>query len=291
MPTHFGVDPGSDSDDEKPTQLRKDEYGDLFEDYGFLKRAEEYKASGNEAFKKQRYESAMQKYNEALDQLLTVAHDKSIVIGQKKWNDVVVLRSLIHLNLSTCHFKLKDWEKSATQAQECLVGNMREESMMTDPHLQLKLKGEARKKGTSGVHSLLLEQRLPRLTRAKAWFRLSQCYANLDYIDRAKDSLAKALEACDDEQLLAETSQHALRLEVLEKEQKERQKKQFAGFFDKLQERGGYASAGQQKKAEEMNDKEGTLLDETSPAPLSSPATRVDVKQRAKLEALDNDSD
>ena len=37
---------------------------------------------------------------------LTIAYDKSILIGKKKWNDVVVLRSTLHLNKSTCHYKL-----------------------------------------------------------------------------------------------------------------------------------------------------------------------------------------
>mmetsp|Transcript_2226 Transcript_2226/g.3845 ORF Transcript_2226/g.3845 Transcript_2226/m.3845 type:complete len:273 (-) Transcript_2226:24-842(-) len=260
----------SDSDEEGGCRLRRDEYGEPFEDYGFLKRAEEYKAAGNEAFKKERYQSALEKYNEALDQLITVAHDKSIVLGQKKWNDVVVLRSMIHLNMSTCHFKLKEWEKSVSQALECLVGNMREESMMTDPHVRMKLKATERKQGTSGLHELTLEQRLPRPTRAKAWFRLSQCYANLDYVDRAKESLAKALEVCDDDKVLAEISQHSVRLEVLDKEQKDRQKKQFAGFFDKLQERGGYADdAGRENVA--------TAASSSS--------------QRARFEELDNDDD
>ena len=43
-------------------ELQQDEYGDLFEDYGFLKRAEESKASGNEAFSKERYEKAIESY-------------------------------------------------------------------------------------------------------------------------------------------------------------------------------------------------------------------------------------
>jgi hypothetical protein len=38
---------------------------------------------------------------------LTIAYDKSILIGKKKWNDVVVLRSTLHLNKSTCHYKLQ----------------------------------------------------------------------------------------------------------------------------------------------------------------------------------------
>ena len=38
---------------------------------------------------------------------LTIAYDKSILIGKKKWNDVVVLRSTLHLNKSTCHYKFQ----------------------------------------------------------------------------------------------------------------------------------------------------------------------------------------
>ena len=36
---------------------------------------------------------------------LTIAYDKSIVIGKKKWNDIVVMRSTLHLNKSTCFYK------------------------------------------------------------------------------------------------------------------------------------------------------------------------------------------
>ena len=45
----------SDSDSDDGCRLRKDEYGEQFEDYGFLKRAEEFKALGNGDFKKERY--------------------------------------------------------------------------------------------------------------------------------------------------------------------------------------------------------------------------------------------
>merc|ERR1719343_628179 len=88
-------DSDSDSDDEEGprTKLRRDEYGEKFEDYGFLKRAEEFKASGNDNFKKERYEKAMCEYNKALDQIITIEHDKSIIIGNRKWQDVVALRS------------------------------------------------------------------------------------------------------------------------------------------------------------------------------------------------------
>jgi len=220
-------------------ELRRDEYGELFEDYGFLKRAEESKVCGNDAFGKERYEKAIVAYDDALEQLLTIAYDKSILIGKKKWNDVVVLRSTLHLNKSTCHYKLKDWQKSLDAALECLVGNHRDEMMFTDPHIRMKVKESERKHGHSGV--TLLEFRLPKITRAKAWFRVSQCYGHLDFLDRAKDALAKALEACDDQGLIAEISQHSIRLDTLERLQKDRQKKQFAGFWDKFQDRGGYS--------------------------------------------------
>lgn len=245
MPTHFGPDPlDSDSDDEKPN---KDEYGDNFEDYGFLKRAEEYKEAGNSDFKKERYEKALKEYDNALEQLLTVAYDKSIIIGKKKWNDIIVFRSLVHLNKSTCYYKIKKWQKASEEALECLMGNVREEMMFTDPHIRAKVKQADRKNGYTNI--TYVEQRLPRITRAKAWFRMSQCYAQLDYLDRAKESLAKALEMCDDQQFLAEISNHSLRIDILEKQQKERQKKQFKGFWDKFQDRGGYANKNLETKA------------------------------------------
>ncbi|CAE7653026.1 unnamed protein product [Symbiodinium sp. CCMP2456] len=217
----------------------RDEYGDLFEDYGFLKRAEAFKGEGNKAFAKERFEKALAEYDDALEQLLTVAYDKSIVIGKKKWNDIVVMRSTLHLNKSTCFYKLKDWQQSLDAALECLVGNHRDEMLFTDPHIRHKLKESERKSGHAGA--TLVEFRLPRITRAKAWFRASQCYGHLDFLDKAKDALAKALEACDDQGLIAEISQHSLRLDTLERLQKDKQKKQFAGFWDKFQDRGGYS--------------------------------------------------
>ncbi|CAE7775332.1 unnamed protein product, partial [Symbiodinium pilosum] len=224
---------------------KRDEYGDLFEDYGFLKRAEARKEAGNEAFGKERFEKALAEYDDALEQLLTVAYDKSIVVGKRKWNDVVVMRSTLHLNKSTCFYKMKDWQQSLDSALECLVGNHRDEMLFTDPHIRHKIKESERKSGHSGVN--LVEFRLPRTTRAKAWFRASQCYGHLDFLDKAKDALAKALEACDDQGMIAEISQHSLRLDTLERLQKDKQKKQFAGFWDKFQDRGGYSESGKQE--------------------------------------------
>lgn len=235
-----------DSDDEGQ-ELRTDEYGDRFEDYGFIKRAEEHKLMGNADFQKERFEKALKEYECAHDQLLTVAHDKSIVIGKRKWNDVVVMRAMIHLNKSACHYKLKNWSPAADAAQECLMGNVREEMMYTDPTIRAKVKAAEKSHGKSEV--AFLEEKLPKGTRSKAWFRLSRCYANLGHLDRAKEALAKAMEHCEDKQTLAEMNQHALRVDTLEKQQKQKQKQQFKGFFEKLQDRGGYVDAKTATKA------------------------------------------
>jgi len=221
--------------------VKRDEYGDIFEDYGFLERAELSKIAGNDAFKKERYEKALSDYDVTLEQLLTVAYDKTITVGRQKWNDVVILRSTVHLNKSTCHYKLKQWQKSLDEAMECLHGNIRDEMLFTDPHIRQKVKESDRRHGHLGV--TFVEHRLPRLTRAKAWFRISQCYGHLEYLDKAKDALAKALETCDDPDLMPQLAQHSLRIDTLERLQRERQKKQFHGFWDKLQDRGGYAES------------------------------------------------
>ncbi|CAE7828752.1 unnamed protein product [Symbiodinium microadriaticum] len=207
--------------------VRRDEYGDIFEDYGFLKRAEAFKGEGNKAFAKERFEKALAEYARPRESEspLTIAYDKSIVIGKKKWNDIVVMRSTLHLNKSTCFYKLKDWQQSLDAALECLVGNHRDEMLFTDPHIRHKLKESVRAKIGS------------------RWGdpRGISCYGHLDFLDKAKDALAKALEACDDQGLIAEISQHSLRLDTLERLQKDKQKKQFAGFWDKFQDRGGYS--------------------------------------------------
>lgn len=246
MPSHFGPDPGDDSDDEQ--LLRRDEYGELFEDYGFVKRAEDFKTAGNEEFKKERYEKALREYDNALDQLVTVAYDKSITIGKKKWNDIVICRSTLHLNKSTCYFKMKNWQKSLDEALQCLVGNVRDEMMFTDPLIRNKVKQEEQKTGSLSM--LLVEDRLPKSTRSKAWFRVSKCYAQLKFLDRAKEALDKSLEVADaDQQLILDIAQHAVHIEALERDEKNKQKRQFRGFFDKLQDRGGYAE-GRNKKPE-----------------------------------------
>ncbi|CAE8586187.1 unnamed protein product [Polarella glacialis] len=221
--------------------VKRDQYGEIFEDYGFLERAELSKIAGNEAFRKERYEKALSDYDVTLEQLLTVAYDKTITVGRQKWNDVVILRSTVLLNKSTCHYKLKQWQKSLAEAKECLHGNVRDEMLFTAPHIRQKVKESDRRHGHLGV--TFVEHRLPRLIGAKAWFRISQCYGHLEYLEKATDALAKALEMCDDPDLMPELAQHSFRIDTLERLQRERQKKQFQGFWDKLQDRGGYAES------------------------------------------------
>mmetsp|Transcript_46802 Transcript_46802/g.138292 ORF Transcript_46802/g.138292 Transcript_46802/m.138292 type:complete len:386 (+) Transcript_46802:3-1160(+) len=245
MPSRDLAD-SSGSDDEEFKE-RKDEYGEPFEDYGFLERAEEHKVAGNKHFKLERYEKAMKEYDGALDQLLVVAYDKSIIVGKKKWNDVIVFRSTLHLNKSTCYFKMRDWRQAAAEATECITGNVRDEMMFADPHIRKKVKDAEKQTGACGV--TLVEQRLPRTTRAKAWFRLSKCYVNLEHVEKAKEACAKALEMADDQATLAELSQHSLKIDALEKQQHQRQKRQFRGFWDRLQDRGGYVDPQAQRRA------------------------------------------
>lgn len=225
-----------------PSEIQTDEYGDLFEDYGCLARADAKRQEGNYAFKKERYQQALSEYERALDEILTLSYDKSITIGKQKFNDVVVLRSTIYLNRSACYFKLEDWKKALDEAMLCLVGTYRDELMFTDPLLRAKVLEATRQRGPREDDVAFLEQRLPKLTRAKAWFRISQCYCHQGYLDRAKEALAKAIEAGASELLPAsDITAQSLRIDGLEKAAKEKQAKQFKGFFEKLQSQGGYA--------------------------------------------------
>ena len=123
---------------------------------------------------------------------LTIAYDKSIVIGKKKWNDIVVMRSTLHLNKSTCFYKphpqltfleimeqgvfvprLKDWQQSLDAALECLVGNHRDEMLFTDPHIRQKLKeSEAWPRKSRPVAVLYLYA----TSRAKVRAKIGSCW-------------------------------------------------------------------------------------------------------------------
>lgn len=244
MPTHFGPEPppDSDSDDDSENEdkikVKKDEYGEVFEDYGFLTRAQEKKEAGNRHFQRERYAEALKQYEEALMDCITLSGDPSIKLSKKKWVDIVIFRATVHLNKSTCYFKMRDYRQSCSCAVECIIGNAREQSMFSDPHIRKKLKTGERKEGTVGAQ-VLVEKRLPKWLRAKAWFRMSQCYCNLEYCDRAKEALAKSLEMAEGG-LVDQIQVQMARIEAVEKECDRKQRKQFSGFFNKLQDRGGY---------------------------------------------------
>ncbi|CAE8656388.1 unnamed protein product [Polarella glacialis] len=87
--------------------------------------------------------------------------------------------------------------------------------LFTDPHIQQKVKESDHRHGHLGV--TFVEYRLPRLIRVKAWFRISQCYGHLEYLEKAKDLLAKALEMCDDPDVMPTLAQHSLRMNYANK--------------------------------------------------------------------------
>eukprot|EP00746_Dinoflagellata_sp_MGD_P167033 gnl/MRDRNA2_/MRDRNA2_97338_c0_seq1.p1 gnl/MRDRNA2_/MRDRNA2_97338_c0~~gnl/MRDRNA2_/MRDRNA2_97338_c0_seq1.p1 ORF type:complete len:543 (+),score=158.40 gnl/MRDRNA2_/MRDRNA2_97338_c0_seq1:100-1728(+) len=280
MPTHFGPEPPADSDDsddddsdnDKKFKITYDEYGEQFEDYGFLTRAQQKKEAGNRHFQRERYAEAMKQYQEALNDCVTLNADPSIKLSKKKWIDIVIFRATIHMNKSTCWFKQRDYRQSCACAVECIVGNIREQSMFADYHIRQKLKKGERKEGTMGSQ-ILVEQRLPRWLRAKAWFRMSQCYCNLEYCDRAKEALAKSLEMAEGP-MIDQIQVHMAKIEAVEKACDRRQRKQFSGFFNKLQDRGGYM------EDEEDDEKKGPEWD------------RLNYEQKfKKIQELDDSDD
>mmetsp|Transcript_41699 Transcript_41699/g.89530 ORF Transcript_41699/g.89530 Transcript_41699/m.89530 type:complete len:307 (-) Transcript_41699:55-975(-) len=223
-----------------------DEYGDRFADYGFLRRVEVLRQNGNAAFQIGNYQAAIKEYDSALDRLLTVAFDKSIVIGKRKWDDVVVTRSSLHLNKSTCLLKLQLWDESAKAALECLHGSVQETLLYSDPSVRAKV----RQAQQSHRASILVEDKLPTALRAKAWFRLAKCYLHLEVFDKAWEAFKKSASLTPD----AAASSAALAelrasLERLRRKQACREQKRFAGFFDKLQDQGGYADAKDKARA------------------------------------------
>lgn len=237
----------TDSGDEP---IGKDERGEPFKDFGFLKRVEAHKAAGNAKFKKETYGKALKEYESAIELLNAISQDNAIIVSEKKMSDIVTLRSTIHLNRSTCYYKLKNWQKSVEEASKCLAGDDLMELKCDDPYIGGTVEHLDRKFGYMNV--AYVERRLPKATQAKAWFRMSRCYFNLGYPDRAKQATIKArdaCQACDDKQLLSEISQHWKHINTLEKKQRERQQKQFEGYFDKLGAQGGYVSKKMSSKA------------------------------------------
>merc|ERR1711948_212536 len=85
------------------------------------------------------------------------------------------------------------------------------------------------------------EKRLPKVTQAKAWFRMAKCYAQMGFPIRAQHIILKAREVCDgDKMMMEEISTLWKQVSVVKKKQKEKQAKQFEGYFEKLGNQGGY---------------------------------------------------
>lgn len=264
------ADNSGDESGEEALKQRLDEYGEPFEDYGFFKRAEEKKEAGNRHFKKGGFAKALEEYDAALQDCLVLSGDPSVVLGKLKWRDVVVFRSTLQLNKSTCRLKMKEYEEANALALECLVGNSREQQMLSDPQIRQRVQEAA--KETASLGECLVENKLPRALRAKAWFRISRCNTELGFLDRAREALAKALEMADDLALQQEISQQGTHIGDLERKEHARQKGQFKGFFDKLQAQGGYAdlSVGVDdtgaQRVEELDDAEAVGATDAAPA-------------------------
>jgi tetratricopeptide (TPR) repeat protein len=230
--------PPADSDDEElaPT---KDEDGALFQDYGFLASAEMHKQKGNEEFKKAQYYKALKEYDLALEVLVAVLQDSSVTLSEKKFNEWVEVNGKLHLNKSTCYYKLKQWQPAIKEAAACLAGDEPEETKYVDPYIGGKIEHPDRKLGYVTV--AYVEKRLPKITQAKAWFRMAKCYAQMGFPIRAQHIILKAREVSDgDKMMMEEISTLWKQVSAVKKKQKEKQAKQFEGYFEKLGDQGGY---------------------------------------------------
>mmetsp|Transcript_74251 Transcript_74251/g.150800 ORF Transcript_74251/g.150800 Transcript_74251/m.150800 type:complete len:351 (+) Transcript_74251:82-1134(+) len=224
--------------DDAPVQPKPDQYGDLFLDFGFLQKAEDCKASGNAAFKKDQFDEALLEYDAALALLKTLAEDPSIKLGKRKWDDIVILRSTIHLNKSACHYKAKSFGPAIEEASACLVGNVREDVKNAALHVQRRWEELSEKKAWLSVPEV--DRRLPKSMCAKAWFRLTKCHARLGYPDRAKYVAAQALKCCDSKDLRTEILQFSKPFDSMVARQKAMQKKKYNVLWKKLDMEGGY---------------------------------------------------
>mmetsp|Transcript_380 Transcript_380/g.1198 ORF Transcript_380/g.1198 Transcript_380/m.1198 type:complete len:334 (+) Transcript_380:107-1108(+) len=220
------------ADSEADAAPGRDEHGEAFQDFGFLARAEGHKATGNVDFGHGNFEAALREYEAALQLLGTIAEDRSMVIGQKKWDEIVVLRSVIHLNKSACFYKLKSWQDAIREASRCLTGNVQMEKARTHPHIL----ASARPSDIPQV-----DPRLVGATRTKAWLRMSECYLHLGHFGRARHAAVKAMQACGDDGARSRISQHSERIAALAQKEQRKQRARFQGFWEKLEQQGGYA--------------------------------------------------
>merc|ERR1711948_95902 len=146
----------------------------------------------------------MGEYDSALDVLSAISQDSWIFLSEKKWNETRVQKATLHLNKSTCFYKLKNWHAAIEEACACLTGNDLEEMKYVDPHLGGRLENADRKHGYMKVARV--ESKLPSATKTKAWIRLAKCYVQQGFPVRGKQALMKARELCDQNEVLPEIS-------------------------------------------------------------------------------------
>mmetsp|Transcript_81366 Transcript_81366/g.230516 ORF Transcript_81366/g.230516 Transcript_81366/m.230516 type:complete len:332 (+) Transcript_81366:63-1058(+) len=224
-----------ESDDEK--LLSKDKYGEAFKDYGFLKCAEEHRSLGNEQYKDQSFQRALQEYEAALQLLTAIAEDRAITVGEQMWDDIIVFRSLVQLNKSACHHKLGQWAEAIDAAVACLAGNLPVELQHTYPHILAN---------TRPQDIPTVDTRVPKPARAKAWFRISDCQLRLGFFARAKSSAAKAAKVCESDSTRKMLAAHSKRILAVEKRERLHQKQQYWG---KMEAQGGYVKQDSSSRA------------------------------------------
>merc|ERR1712050_112737 len=91
----------------------------------------------------------------------------------------------------------------------------------------------------------------------------AKCYTQMGFPIRAQQIVLKAREVCDgDKMMLEEIALLWKQIGTLKKKQKEKQAKQFEGYFEKLGDQGGYMTkkAAKAKKFGEMNQEQKVKL-------------------------------
>lgn len=234
--------------DHRGFPVKSEDGKEPFEDFGFLAKTEEKRQEGNHHFREGKYEEAIYSYGEAMMCATTMTTDPSIKLGKSKWAEVLILRSTIALNKSTAHLKIGEYRVAAEMAVECVFGPPRERQVTAEAKAQREQEYLIEQEGMAlgfippkdpPKKLKPLWKKLPRALRAKAWFRVAQCNAALDYPDRVREALAMALNDCTDD-TIPEIQQFVIRFNQDQKDHKLKEKKMYMGFFNKLDESGGY---------------------------------------------------
>ena len=155
-----------------------------------IAKALEYKASGNEAFKRGDYKAALGQYHSGS---MFIIGQNTSGVSKEEATAISDLKVANFSNLAMCHMKLENFEKARDNCTKALA---------VDP------------------------------TNVKALFRRGKCHGHLGALDEAKSDLEQVL-ARDSDNADARREMHALKGRFAE--QKKKEQKKFAGFFDKLQ--------------------------------------------------------